>query len=183
MLGRTLTGRMPGVGLSEAGLAEAGRLAARFAAGGGVSAVVSSPLQRAQETAGPIAAALGLGVLTEPGLDEIDFGAWSGVAFAALGGAGWDHWNRFRSMAPTPGGETMLGAQARAVAAAGRLRRVHGAAAVVVVSHQDVLKALLAHWLGMPLDFMQRLELAPGSCSTVRLWDDDVRVDGINVPA
>ncbi len=182
MLGRVLAGRMPGVGLSEEGRGQADRLAQTLA-GLPVAAVVASPLQRAQETAAPIASRLGLAVATEPGLDEIDFGAWTGVAFAALEGhPEWDAWNRFRSSAACPGGETMLQAQARAVACMVRLHAVHPDAELVLVSHQDVLKSVLAHFLGMPLDLLHRIAFDPAHRAILTLFSDGVRVDALNLP-
>ena len=181
LLGRVLTGRMPGVGLSIEGQAQATRLAEHFARRP-VMAVVSSPLERAQQTAGPIAAALGQGVVTDDGLNEIDFGAWTGLTFDALQDQpAWQAWNRFRSTAPTPGGETMLAVLARVLATIARLREAYPDGDVVLVSHQDVLKALLAHSLGAPLDLFHRIELAPASRSTLVMRKDDVRVDGFNL--
>ena len=180
LLGRVLAGRMPGVPLSNEGRAQAAALAATLAARP-IRAVLSSPVQRAQETAAPIAARLGLPVLTDPGLDEIDFGAWTGATFDALDGQpAWDTWNRFRSFAPTPGGEAMAAAQARALAAVARAAADGGE--VVLVSHSDVLKAVLAHFLGMPLDLLHRIELAPASRSMLVLFEDVARVDGVNLP-
>ena len=171
LLGRALAGRKPGVGLNEAGRAQAARLA-----GLPVDAVVSSPQQRAGETA----AALGRPVRVDPAWDEVDFGTWSGMEFSDLDrDPAWHLWNAARSTAPTPGGETMLAVQARAVAGLLALR-VHGA--VAVVSHLDVMRAVLAHVLGMPLDFVFRMELAPGSRSVVTLWEGGARVDGLNLP-
>ena len=182
LLGRMLTGRMPGVPLNERGRAQAVRLARHFA-GRAVTAVVSSPSQRAQETAAPIAAALGLGVATEAGLDEVDFGDWTGMTFEALQRApGWQVWNQFRGTAPTPGGETMVEALARALRCLARWREAVSDGEVVVVSHQDVLKAVLAHSLGMPLDLMQRIELGAGSRSVLRVFvDGGMRVEGTNL--
>jgi len=182
LLGRVLAGRMPGVSLNEDGRAQALRLAGHFSKGS-IAAVVSGPLARAQETAAPIAAALGLDVATDAGLDEIDFGDWTGMAFDALqGSAEWQAWNRFRGTAPTPGGETMLEALARALRTLAHLRRAHPDGEVVLVSHQDVLKSLLVHSLGAPLDLVHRIELAPASRSIMRVFDDgDVRVDGVNL--
>ena len=172
LLGRTLAGRMPGVGLNDAGRAQAARLA-----GLRVDAVVSSPQQRARETA----AAFGMPVQVDPTWDELDFGAWSGMDFSLLDSdPGWHLWNTARSIAPTPGGETMLAVQARAVAGLATLRAYES---VVVVSHLDVLRAVVAHVLGMPLDFVFRLDLAPASRSMVTLWDGGARVDGLNLPA
>ena len=181
LLGRVLTGRMPGVSLNERGREQALRLARHFS-GRAVAAVASSPTERAQETAGPIAAALGLEVTTDAGLDEIDFGDWTGIAFEALQGlAEWQAWNQFRGTAPTPGGETMLEALGRALRCLGRWRQAVPDGEVVLVSHQDVLKAVLAHSLGAPLDLMQRIELGAGSCSVLRVFGDGgTRVEGTN---
>ena len=170
---------MGGVALSDEGRAQAAALGERFAQSG-VRAVITSPVQRAQETAAPIAAALGLVAQIEPGLEEVDFGAWSGQSFAALARApGWPAWNAARGLAATPGGETMLAVQARAVAAV--MRHAEGGGVVVAVSHADVIKAVLAHVLGMPLDLLHRMEIAPASRSTVVIGSDFARVDGMNL--
>lgn len=165
--------------LNATGRAEAARLAAAL----GGQAVVASPVRRAQETAQPIAAALGLILETDPAFAEIDFAGWTGATFADLRGAsGWHDWNAFRSMAQVPGGEAMLAVQARAVAAIARLAAVWPDGEVVVVSHGDVIKAILAHLLGAPLDLLRRIEVGPGSISRVLLTGDDARVLGINLP-
>lgn len=180
-LRHTLSGRTAGLGLSEAGRRQAARLAESLL-GSGVRAVLSSPVQRALETAAPVAAALGLAAVVEPGLEEIDFGAWSGQRFDALAGApGWESWNRARSLAATPGGETMLGVQARAVAAL--TRQAASGGAIAAVSHSDVIKAVLAFALGMPLDLLHRLEVAPGSRSVLVLGSDFARVEAVNLAA
>lgn len=182
LLGRVLTGRMAGVGLSAEGQGQAERLAEGLR-GRPIAAVVSSPLQRARETAAPLASRLGLAVTLDAGLDEIDFGEWTGLEFAALEGrADWAAWNRFRSAAACPGGETMLSAQARALTAVLRLAAAHPGGELVLVSHQDVLKSLLAHFLGIPLDLMSRIAFDPAHRSSVTLFETDVRVDGINLP-
>jgi len=183
LLGRVLTGRMPSVSLNEDGRAQTLRLADYFLACP-VAAVVSGPLQRAQQTAAPIAVALGLVVTTDAGLDEIDFGEWTGMGFDALqDSVPWQAWNLRRGTAPTPGGETMLEALARALRSLARLRRAYPDGEVVLVSHQDLLKALLMHSLGAPLDLMHRIELAPASRSVLRIFGDgSARVDGMNLP-
>ncbi len=180
-LGHVLAGRTAGFGLSQAGSAQAAAVA-RTLARSGARAVLSSPVQRARETADPIAAALRLPVQVEAGLEEIDFGAWAGRRFDALAAApGWQAWNAARALAATPGGETMLAAQARAVAALMRWRPEGGV--VVAVSHSDVIKAVLAFVLGMPLDLLHRLEVAPASRSILTLGDDFARVEAVNLPA
>lgn len=181
-LGHALTGRTPGVHLSAEGRTQAALLADRFAKLP-VAAVLSSPMERAQETAAPVAARLGLPVRTEPGLDEIDFGAWNGAAFDALeGSAEWLAWNRFRSFAPAPGGESMAAAQVRALGAVARLHRAYPDAELVAVSHCDVIKAVLAHFLGTPLDLFHRIEIGPASRSVLSLFQHDARIDAVNLP-
>lgn len=182
LIDRALGGRAPGHALNAAGREEAGRVAEALR-GRTVAAVVSSPVQRAQETAAPIAAALGLAVETDAALVELDCGEWTGMTFDALRERPeWHRWNRFRSSAAIPGGETMLAVQARTVAALERLRAVHGDAEVVVVSHADVIKAALLHVLGAPLDHMGRLEVGPGSRSVVAWHDETARVLAANLP-
>lgn len=180
--GRVLVGRMRGVVLSDAGRAQVAALAEVFATLP-VRAVACSPVARARETAGGIAARLGLAAQVTPGLDEVDFGAWTGMSFAELDGQPeWQAWNRFRGTAGCPDGEAMAAVQGRALSALRALRAAWPDAEVVVVSHADVLKAALAGLLGAPLDLMHRLSLDPGCRAVVTLWDEDARVDALNLP-
>ena len=182
LLGRVLAGRMEGVGLSAAGRAQADALAAGLSSRP-IAAVWSSPLQRARETAAPLAARLGLAVTVEAGLNEVDFGGWTGLGFDELHGRPeWVAWNCLRSCNQVPGGESMGQAQARALDAVWRLCRAVGDGEAAVVSHSDVLKAVLAHVLGMPVDLMQRMEIDPASRSVVTFHGTDVRVNGVNLP-
>ena len=183
LLGHTLAGRSPGHHLSPQGQREAEAVADDLAARP-LALVVAGPLERAHETAAPIAGRHRLPVGQEPGFDEIAFGAWTGCRFAELEGRPeWVAFNQFRSVAPVPGGETMLAVQARAVTAMLRLRAAWPGAEIAVVSHADVLKAVLAALLGMPLDLCRRLEIAPASRSVVMLADTDAQVQGIGLPS
>lgn len=182
LVDRALGGRAPGHGLSAPGHAQAARLAADLAATPFAS-IVSSPMQRATETAAPLAAARGLDTGIEPDLTELDCGEWTGLTFEALRDRpDWQRWNRFRSTAGIPGGETMLAVQARSVAALHRLSGHHGDAELAVVTHADVIKSVLMHVLGIPLDHMGRLEIAPASRSLVAWHDDTARVLAVNLP-
>lgn len=180
LVGRVLAGRMPGVHLSADGRAQAERVAAALAVRP-VAAVLSSPQPRAQDTASPIAARHGLAVEVEPGLDELDFGAWQGMSFVELEKrADWRAWNRARGLAGAPGGETMVQAQARALTVLQRARAAWPGREVVLSGHQDVLRAALLGVLGAPLDLFGRLALAPGGRAAVRLWDEHAELEALD---
>ena len=166
--------------LNGAGHAQAARLADALA-GRDKAALVSSPVQRARETAAPIAATLGLVVQLAPAWAEIDFGAWEGRSFASLhDDPAWRAWNEFRSTVATPGGETMLQVQARIVGAMQRLAASWPDREVAIVTHGDLIKAALCHVLGAPLDLLRRIDIAAGSISRVALWNGDARVLDVN---
>ena len=180
---RVLCGRMPGVGLGEAGQRQAEALARRFACEG-VDAVWTSPLQRARETAEPVAARLGLAARPSDALCEIDFGAWTGQAFDALrDDPRWRRWNEARGSERPPGGESMSEAQTRAAAEVERARAEHPDGRVVLVSHSDVIKAVLAGVLGLPLDAYSRFEVSPASVSALAVWDGGGKVLSMNEAA
>lgn len=182
LLGRVLAGRMTGYSLSETGREQA-RAIAQALAGRPIAAVVASPLERARETAEPIAEMHHLPVQIEPDVNEIDFGDWTGRTFPDLHATPvWRDFNRFRSTVPIPGGETLHAAQARGLAAIARLRSAHRDGEVVIVSHGDLIKVVVAHFLGVALDLFVRIEVAPASRSSIVVYDGDVRVTGMNLP-
>lgn len=146
-VGTVLSGRSD-IALNPAGVGEAERLAARLAAIP-LTAVLSSPRRRAWQTAEIVAAPHGLPVTRADGLDEIDFGDWTGRAFAALDGdPAWNRWNIERGTAATPAGDTMAAATARAWAVVAGVR----AGAVLCVSHCDVIRGVVARTLGLSAD-------------------------------
>lgn len=180
LLDRGLGGRGD-YALSEQGRGEAERAGARLLQYR-PTALVSSPVQRARETAHLIGVRLGLPVELDAAFTEIDFAAWSGKRFDDLhGDSAWQAWNQFRSSARVPGGESILEVQLRAVT--GLL--CHAASRpdgdLVVVSHADVIKAVLMHFLGCPLDMMRRIEISPGSLSELVLYPQDAKVLAINI--
>ena len=116
-------------------------------------------------------------------LAEIDFGDWSGARFDALqGDAAWRCWHVFRGFAPVPNGETMHAVQSRVLTGLMRLTAAYPDSEVVLVSHADVIKAALAHFLGAPLDLLRRMEIGPGSISQIQLSDEDAKVLAMNLP-
>jgi broad specificity phosphatase PhoE len=162
---------MPGVVLSDAGRRQSALLAERLA-GAPLRAVYSSPLERAQETAAPLAARLGLAVETEPALNEIDIGEWTGRGLDELRDEPlWQAFNLFRSGTRPPGGETMLEVQSRIVRFLDELRRRHPDEPVAAISHADILKSAVLYYLGMPLDLFLRIEIEPASVTVLELAD------------
>lgn len=167
-----LVGRMEGIRLGATGRAQAERLSERMRRET-IEAVLTSPRERTRETAEAIVAACRLAA-AEPcsQLDEIDFGEWSGKTFAELeADPDWRHWNAVRSHARTPGGESMLDVQRRVLACMKRLAHGHERKAFALVSHADVIKAVVCHVLGMPIDGWSRFEIDPASITTVVAGD------------
>ncbi|HVN04763.1 MAG TPA: histidine phosphatase family protein [Bryobacteraceae bacterium] len=179
-IGRAIAGWLPGVSLSELGRRQAQELPARLA-GAGIGAIYSSPLERARETAAPLAASLGLPVELRDGLREIDFGEFTGRTMKELDcDPAWHHFNLHRGSARAPGGEMMLETQARMVAELERIRAAHAGPVVAVFSHSDVIRAALLHYLGMPLDLYGRIEIEPASASVLELAGGSARVLRLN---
>ncbi len=176
----TLVGRTPGIGLGAAAPDQLRWLRDRLA-GVAFDAVLSSPRRRAVETARAISSG-------EPAvaaeLDEVDFGAWTGRTIDELADdPTWRNWNTFRSGTRVPGGETMLEVQARSVGLTQRTCLAHGQGRVLLVSHAEVLRSLLLHHLGLPLDHWSRLELDPGSLSVLEVLPWGARTLRLNETA
>ncbi len=174
-----LAGRNAGIALDDKGSGQATDLAARMA-GVHVTQIVSSPLTRCRQTLAPVAAALGLPVEIDERLSEVDYGTWTGRALTEL--AGEDLWQIVQarpSAAVFPEGEGLAEVSARAVAAIGELVAV-GGGPVLVCSHGDVIKAILADALGMHLDGFQRINVNPASLSVIRYSSMRPMVDRIN---
>jgi broad specificity phosphatase PhoE len=184
-VGDILCGRTRGVTLGAIGRAQAQRLSGRFRVEK-VACVLTGPLERARETAEAIGLCTGQPPQICDGLDEIDFGMWAGMSFATLAqDPRWTSWNTARGVSRAPGGETMLEAQTRIVAAMERLRNTYSDKSVVLVSHADVIKAALLYHLGMPVDAYSRFDIEPASVSTLVVGDWGSRVLRLNeaVPA
>lgn len=166
----TIVGRTPGVPLSADGERSAAALANAFR-GREVDAVYCSPVERAVQTARPIAERYGLDPVVNPAVTELDYGEWTATTLSELDAdPRWNAWNARRSTARVPGGESMVEAQARAVGGLCALSRAHGpAATVVVVSHADIIKAVVLHCLQLSVDHVHRLSIDLASVTGIRL--------------
>lgn len=179
-VGRRLTGRLPGVFLTAAGQRQAQRLTSR-AALRDVSVLYASPQVRAHQTAAPLAAARGLEVQEEAALDEVDFGAWSGRELVDLDTLpAWQAFNAHRAAAAAPGGERMTDVQARVVTLLESLRAVHPEETVALVSHAEVIRSAVLHYLAMSLDLFGRIEIGPASITVLEMSRHGPRFLAIN---
>ena len=166
--------------LTPAGERQASGLAGRLSCVR-LDAVHTSPRERARRTAEAVAGATGSSLEVVEALDEIDYGDWTGAEFDALDGNPlWRRWNDARGSATPPGGESMAAAQARVVAHAEAIVRDRPGAQVALVSHCDILRALVAHLLGLPLDNLLRFDLDTASISRVEVGAWGGRVLGLN---
>jgi probable phosphoglycerate mutase len=166
--GIKLPGRAPGLHLSDAGRRQAEAAARRIAALRQVAAVYASPVDRARETAVPIAQALGVALRIERDLAEIDVGEWTGISLAqARRRREWETIQTRPSAFRFPEGESFMEVQTRMTAAVARLVERHRGGTIVAVSHADPIKLFAAHALGTPLDLFQRIVIATASITVV----------------
>ncbi len=165
-----LAGRLPGVHLNEEGVAQAKALGKRLAEAP-LQSVYASPMERTMETAEAIALHHPrLAASPLPQISEVEYGAWQGKAIGDLQKRKmWAVVQEYPSRARFPGGETLRGAQTRAVDAIEDLARQHPDGMIALVFHADLIKLALAHYLGMHLDAFQRIVISPASISTLQL--------------
>jgi broad specificity phosphatase PhoE len=158
-------GRMPRVHLNERGRAQARELADALAKTP-IKAIYASPLERAMETARPIATALRLPLRQEAGLLEADVGAWQGRSIARVSRTrAWRIIQQAPSRAVHPAGESFIQIQTRVVTALERIMERHRPRDLLAcIFHADPIKLAVAHYLGLPLDHVQRL-----ACDTASL--------------
>ena len=179
--GIKLPGRAPGLSLSDEGRRQADAVAARIAKLPKLAAIYCSPLERARETAQPIAKARGLAVRIERDLAELDIGEWTGLSLKRAGKKPeWDIVQRHPSGFRFPGGESFTEMQTRVTGTLTRLALRHRGEIFVAVSHADPIKAAVAHALGTPLDLFQRIVVSPASVSAVAYRRDGPAVLTVN---
>ena len=172
--GTQLPGRAPNLHLSDEGKSQAEMIAKEIEKssssflGKGVSAIYASPMERTQETARPIAKALNLRVRTLKGLNECDFGDWTGRRLRDLSKLkSWSTVQKKPSSFRFPNGESFTEMQNRMLRTVDKIRERHPGETIVCVSHADPIKAILASAVGTPLDLFQRIMVGPCSASVV----------------
>jgi probable phosphomutase (TIGR03848 family) len=178
--GKRLTGWAPGIHLNESGLKQAELLVERLD-GIRVDAIYSSPLERCRETAAPLAKARRTSVHVRRRLIDTGYGQWTGRSIAQLRKTKlWRTVERVPSAMRFPGGESLLEVQARAVDEVNRIARDHPKGLVVVVSHADPIRLMIAQVAGAHVDHLHRLVVDPGSITVVALGDGLPRLLRVN---
>jgi len=169
--GTVLPGRAPGLHLAQTGLTQAENVALRIAElAKKPTALYTSPLERARETAAPIAKALHLRAVLERGLLECDFGAWTGKKLALLAKKPeWRNVQQAPSSFRFPDGESFAEMQLRIWSTLERLAAKHRGKTIVVVSHADPIKAAVTYAQGVPLDLFQRTVISTCSVSALAI--------------
>jgi probable phosphomutase (TIGR03848 family) len=177
-----LPGRVSGIHLNERGQAQAAALGDSLK-DAPLSAIYSSPLERAVQTATPIVAGRNLEIGLISDLMDTDVGEWQGQELKKLYKLPeWKTVQQSPSRFTFPGGESFLTCQARIVAAFESLAANHADDELVaVVFHADPVKLVLAYYLGMPLDTFQRLSCDTASLSILRLGKTGAQVAGMNL--
>ena len=167
-----MAGRLPGVHLNERGRQQAAELA-KALAGVPLKAIYSSPLERAVETAEPIAAGRKLEIQLRPDLMDNDIGAWQGRTLKQLRRLKkWKVVQQAPSRFKFPEGESFLQTQTRVASTLDEIAASHKAKDIVaVVFHADPIKLAVAHYLGMPLDHFQRLGCDTASVTALYVSD------------
>jgi probable phosphoglycerate mutase len=174
-------GRLPGIHLNERGKQQAEELG-KALADTPLKAIYSSPLERALETAEPIAKACGLKIIQEPGLLESNIGKWQGQSIRRL--AVTKYWRIIQkapSRAGHPDGETFLQTQTRIATALDKIcMRYKPRDILACVFHADPIKLVVAHYLGLPLDHFQRLACDTASVTMLAVSDSGAQLIWLN---
>lgn len=180
LMDEILVGRTHDVSLSDIGRSQAQALGARLRADA-PNVLHVSPRLRAQQTATAIASGTNTLVETDPSFDEVDFGAWSGQSFHSLQeDECWRQWNAERSLARAPQGETIHDVEQRVIARLRRLRDTYEGGRVAIVTHAEIVRTILYHYLGISLDRWWLMEVSPASVTTLIQRVDRTTVVAVN---
>jgi len=176
-----LAGRLPDIHLNEKGRQEARAVAEKFS-GAPVKAIYSSPLERAMETAQPIAEALGLEIIQRPGLIETNYGDWTNQKIKGLSRLKlWKIVQNRPALMQFPGGESFFDAQVRITSELMDLaRQYEDKDSLICVSHADPIKLAVAYFIGLPLDMFQRLSVSPGSITSLYIGETGSQLLSMN---
>ena len=180
--GHRLSGRMPDIHLSDAGRGEA-EVAATSLVKVRLKSIYSSPIDRCIETARTIADKHGLPVRTRKDLAEVEYGTWTNKSLKTVARTKlWSSVQKWPAGTRFPEGESFVEIQSRGVAVLEDLRTRHPKDRICVVSHGDVIRLMMAHYMGIHLDLFQRILITPASISVLSVTDSGPVVLTLNAP-
>lgn len=181
-VGKRLAGRLPNVHLNQKGQDQANRIS-DLLQDLPIQAIYSSPLERAIETAQPLAIKKNLEISICENLSEINFGNWQGKTIKQMRKMKlWETVQKNPSQMQFPNGESFVNAQERLVRCINQIKEQHEPGDLVVCfSHSDAIRLLVAYYLNVPLDSFQRIHINTASISTLILMDDHISVPFINL--
>jgi probable phosphomutase (TIGR03848 family) len=176
-----LAGWLPGVHLNEEGQAQAQALGQRLI-DVPLRHLYASPLERTMETAQAVLAHHPDVPLTPyEQIGEVRYGDWEGMSISELRTRKmWQVVQEYPSRAVFPNGETLRDAQTRMINAIEEIVQRHPGDLVALVSHADMIKMAVAHYLGTHLDNFQRIEVSPASITTLMLGHSRPYVGTVN---
>jgi probable phosphoglycerate mutase len=176
-----MAGRLPGVHLNATGNAQAQALAEKLASAP-IKALYSSPLERAIETAGPLASALSQEIIIRRGLIETDIGEWNGQTLKSLQRLKmWRTVQNAPSLFRFPGGESFADAQHRICQELEAIcTGLDQKDLVACVTHADPIKLAVAYYIGLPLDNFQRLAVSPASITALHIGESSSHLLNLN---
>lgn len=167
-VGKRVAGWTPGISLNEEGREQASQLA-QWLEPVPLEAIYSSPLERAVETAEPLARSHGLDLVIRDSIGESHYGELDGMPIAEIFKTDlWEKWRLHPSRTRFPGAETMYEMQVRVVAELEQALRDHPQGNTVVVTHADPIRVAVAHFVGLPLDLVHRFWVSPASLTVLR---------------
>ncbi|NIN63344.1 MAG: phosphoglycerate mutase [Anaerolineae bacterium] len=168
-VGKRVAGWTPGISLNEEGRKQAARLA-EWLDLVPLEAIYASPLERAVETAQPIAKSHDLEVQIRDTLGETRYGELDGKSIEeAMKSDLWEQFRAYPSSTRFPGAETIYEVQVRVVGELERLLRTHSRGNIAVVTHADPIRVAVARYIGLPLDLVGRIRVSPASVTVLRL--------------
>lgn len=174
-----LPGRMPNIHLSARGRLSARNLARQLAKCT-LAAIWSSPLERAVETAIPLVNATGAELHLSDKLNEVDYGDWTGMTFDVLSAdPRWHSFNTYREITRIPSGEIFSEIQARVLSLLRTLNAEYPLSIVAIVTHAEIIRAVLSYYLGIRDNPHIVLDISPSSVSIIRVSQQPI-VLGIN---
>lgn len=175
-----LAGRSIGIALTPRGCEQA-RNTAEYLTRLPVNRIITSPQQRARETAAILAESLQTPIETHPAFDELDFGEWTGLKFADLADrSDWKTFNSLRSVTKAPGGESLQEAQTRAIRGVLNFHSSSKGSVFAIVTHADIIRSVIAYFTGAALDLFLRFVVDPASVSIVQIADTTVQIACLN---